>query len=162
MFSRILVPTDGSDLSEAAARKAVAFAKSVGASVCGFHAMRHSAILASGMDFSVVPTREDAENAARSLLSVIERTCEEAGVPCECFVDYDEWTYRAIIQAAEDHDCDLIFMGSHGRGAMSSLVLGSVTQQVMSHSFIPVLVYRDEKAANRMRQVVYESRQRRI
>jgi len=162
MFKRILVPTDGSELSAAAAQKAIAFAKSINATICGFYGVPESTYTPSGVEFAPIPDRVDVETIARSYLSVIEGYAREAGVPCECFFEVHESPYRAIIQAAETHHCDLIFMGSHGRGAMSSLIMGSVTQQVMSHSYIPVLVYRDDKIAGRMKQVIQEARHYRI
>ena len=162
MFKRILVPTDGSDLSAAAARKAVEFAKSLNASVCAFHSMSMFASKPTGVEFTPIITGQDAEKTARLYLSVVEGYAKEAGVPYQSFSAFHESPYRAIIEAAEEHHCDLIFLGSHGRGAVSSLFVGSVTQQVMSHSYIPVLVYRDEKIASRMKHVTQESRQYRI
>ena len=53
-----------------------------------------------------------------------------------------ESPYRAIIDAANQHGCDLIFMASHGRGGVAGLLLGSETQKVLVHSKIPVIVYR--------------------
>jgi nucleotide-binding universal stress UspA family protein len=164
MFKRILVPTDGSDLSAAAAGKAIEFAKSVQASVIGFHAAPASAYSYSAMEFSpsLTITRENAEQAGRAFLSIIEDQAREAGVPCESVLEFSSSPYRAIIDTAQAHRCDLIFMGSHGRGAVSSLFMGSVTQHVMSHSFIPVLVYRDERIAAKMRHVIEEVRDYRI
>ncbi len=162
MFKRVLVPTDGSDLSAAAARKAVEFAKSIQASICAFHSMSMFAGAPTGVEFAPIASGRDAEMTARSYVSVIEGYAKEAGVPYQSFSAFHDSTYRAIIEAAEEHNCDLIFMGSHGRGAVSSLFMGSVTQQVMSHSYIPVLVYRDEKIAGRMKHVTQESRRYRI
>lgn len=162
MFKRILVPTDGSDLSAAAARKAVEFAKSIQATICAFHSMPLFAGAPSGAGFAPITSARDAEITARSYLSVIEDYAKEAGVPYQYFSAFHDSAYRAIIEAAEEHHCDLIFMGSHGRGAVLSLFMGSVTQQVMSHSYIPVLVYRDEKIASRIKHVTQESRQYRI
>ena len=50
--------------------------------------------------------------------------------------------YQAIIDAASANGCDLIFMASHGRRGLSGLLLGSETQKVLTHSKVPVLVYR--------------------
>jgi len=50
--------------------------------------------------------------------------------------------YRGIINAAKKSGCDLIFMASHGRGGLSGVLLGSETHKVLTHSKIPVLVYR--------------------
>ena len=50
--------------------------------------------------------------------------------------------YLGIIDAAERHGCDVIFMASHGRRGLSGLLLGSETQKVLTHTDIPVIVYR--------------------
>jgi nucleotide-binding universal stress UspA family protein len=162
MFKHILVPTDGSELSLAAARKAIEFAKFIQADVCAFYAMPMFAGAPSGSEFAPMASRNAAETIARSYLSQIENCAKEAGVAYQSFFAFHDSPYCAIIDAAEEHHCDLIFMGSHGRGAISSMFMGSVTQKVMSHSFIPVLVYRDEKIAERMRHVTVESRRYRI
>lgn len=159
MFKRILVPTDGSDLSAAAGLKAVEFAKAVGASVCAFHAFSETGYSYSAVEFSPTMTidRDSAEHAGRSFLSVIEAYAREAGVRCDSVLEFNTSAYRAIVDAAETHHCDLIFMGSHGRSAVSTLLIGSVTQQVMSHSFIPVLVFRDERGARGTKGLVADA-----
>jgi nucleotide-binding universal stress UspA family protein len=162
MFKKILVPIDGSELAAAAARKAVEFAKSIQASVCAFHCMPMFAGAPGEFGFTPATSGAREQEAARTYLSEIEGYARECGVPCETFAEFHDSAYHAIIKAAEDHHCDLIFMGSHGRGALSSLFVGSVTQQVMSHSYFPVLVYRDEKIAGRMKHVTRESREYRI
>ncbi|MFN0316680.1 MAG: universal stress protein [Burkholderiales bacterium] len=162
MFKRILVPIDGSELAAAAARKAVEFAKSMQASICAYHSMSMFAGAPGELGFTPVTSGPEAEKQARAYLAVVEGYAREAGVPYQSFCNFHDSAYRAIIEAAEEHQCDLIFMGSHGRGAVSSLFMGSVTQQVMSHSYIPVLVYRDEKIASRMKHVTRESKQYRI
>jgi nucleotide-binding universal stress UspA family protein len=63
-------------------------------------------------------------------------------VPCDTVQVENARAYEAIIAAASDRDCDLIVMGSHGRGGLSAIVLGSVTNKVLTHTKIPVLVYR--------------------
>jgi nucleotide-binding universal stress UspA family protein len=83
------------------------------------------------------------EAEARTFLGVIEEKAKAAGVRCETFHTIDSSPYRAIIAAAEKHGCDLVFMASHGRRGLSALLLGSETQKVLTHSKIPVLVYRE-------------------
>ena len=68
--------------------------------------------------------------------------CEEAGVPVERMSLTSDIPYQAIIDAANQAGCDLIFMASHGRRGFSALLLGSETNKVLTHSKIPVLVYR--------------------
>lgn len=146
MFNRILIPTDGSALSVVAAEKAIELAKSLHASVCAVHVTPIAAHTYSAVEFSAMTlsTRESELRDGQSYLSVIEAMARDAGVACESVLESNSSAYRAIVEAAEACGCDLIVMGSHRRGAMSSLVLGSVAQQVMSHSFIPVLVIRGD------------------
>jgi nucleotide-binding universal stress UspA family protein len=54
----------------------------------------------------------------------------------------EQHIYQAIIDAASARTCDLIVMASHGRRGVSAVVLGSETVKVLTHSKIPVLVYR--------------------
>lgn len=68
---------------------------------------------------------------------------DEAGVTNDPVVRVGNRPHELIIQAAQDHGCDLIFMASHGRQGVSALLLGSETQKVLAHTNIPVLVYRD-------------------
>jgi nucleotide-binding universal stress UspA family protein len=65
-----------------------------------------------------------------------------AGVTCACTSATSDVPYEAIIDAAAANGCDLIFMASHGRRGLSGLLLGSETQKVLTHSKVPVLVYR--------------------
>jgi nucleotide-binding universal stress UspA family protein len=67
---------------------------------------------------------------------------KEAGVPVEKLSLTSDIPYEAIIDAATQAGCDLIFMASHGRRGISALLLGSETHKVLTHSTIPVLVYR--------------------
>lgn len=61
---------------------------------------------------------------------------------CHVLQVEDEHLYKAIIEAAKKFGCDLIAMASHGRRGVSALIVGSVTTKVLTHSSIPVLVYR--------------------
>jgi nucleotide-binding universal stress UspA family protein len=67
---------------------------------------------------------------------------KEAAVPCDTVQEKSDQPYAAIIEAAQARGCDLIIMASHGRAGISALLLGSETQKVLTHSKIPVLVYR--------------------
>lgn len=145
MFKGILVPTDGSDLSMVAARKAIDFAKSIQASVFAFHNVPMFAGAPGGSGVVSFTTTHDAEAAARPYLTTLEAYAKGAGVACQSLCVFHDSTYHAIIAAAQEHECDLIFMGSHGRGPVGNLLIGSVTQKVLSHSDIPVLVYRNHK-----------------
>jgi nucleotide-binding universal stress UspA family protein len=80
--------------------------------------------------------------ASAEILDTAERLAMEAGVPCQRAVLVGNKPYALIIQAAETNGCDLIFMASHGRRGIDALLLGSETNKVLTHSKIPVLVYR--------------------
>lgn len=147
MFKHILVPIDGSELSSEAVRKAVAFAKEAGARVTFFYAKPDYPVAFYGEGALIDPTTpekfaEMAENQARDILGAGERAALEAGVACGTRSDTSDSPYEAIINAASQLGCDLIFMASHGRRGLSGLLLGSETQKVLTHSKIPVLVYR--------------------
>ena len=70
------------------------------------------------------------------------QACKAAGVRCETVMTTPARPYQGIVDAARKKKCDMILMSSHGRGELATLVLGSVTQKVLAHSKIPVLVYR--------------------
>ena len=152
MFKTILLPTDGSELSEKAIRQCVAFAKSIGATVVGFHAEHKPSLLAYGAyaetgDVDTAPPSKqqlerDEALAAEKYLTVIRQASDEAGVECSCFYRAAAHPWEAIIAAAEERACDLIFMASHGRRGLAGLLIGSETAKVLTHTRIPVLVYR--------------------
>ena len=145
MFKHILVPTDGSPLSEAAAQQAIAFAKSINAKVTAITASPTFHTLSLQVEM-VTDTQKEYEQDARArgekYLAVIKKAGTAAGVPCETIHVFNDHPYQAIIQAAKDKGCDLIFMASHGRKGVVALVLGSETYKVLTHSKIPVLVHR--------------------
>src|SRR5262245_23424151 len=85
---------------------------------------------------------QQAKAAGQKYLAEIEKAAQAAGVPCQTLMTKPETAADGIIAAARKHKCDVIFMASHGRGGLASLVLGSVTQKVLARSKIPVLVYR--------------------
>ena len=144
MFQHILVATDGSHLSESAVDNAIDFAREAGAKVTVVTATEPFHVLT--MDSSQLSeTREVYERhvkteAARYLGSA-ERKAKAKGVPCHVVQIEAEHPYKAIIDTAKSSGCDLIAMASHGRRGISALVLGSVTNKVLTHSSIPVLVY---------------------
>ncbi len=147
MFKHIFVPTDGSDLSRRSAAAAVAFARENGADITSFFARPDFPVSYYG-DGGVrdlqTPERfaEIAEKQAKGYLSEIETLCAEAGVSCRLVTTASDVPHEAIIEAAQRAGCDLIFMASHGRRGISALLLGSVTNKVLTFSKIPVLVWR--------------------
>ena len=147
MFKHILVPTDGSQLSTDTAKRAIAFAKEAGARITFFFAKPDYPVAFYGEGALIDPTTpekfaEMAEKQAREILSACEKLAAEAGVAAASTSLTSDVPYEAIIDAVENTACDLIFMASHGRRGFSGLLLGSETQKVLTHSKVPVLVYR--------------------
>lgn len=145
MYKRILLPTDGSELSERAVLAGVAFASETGAEVVGMTAVPDFHTITANAD--MLESTEDeyiAASGARAdrTLAVVANAARSAGVPCTTEVVRSDQPYDAILQAARGHGCDLIIMASHGRRGISGVLLGSETQKVLVHSAIPVLVYR--------------------
>ncbi|MDR0529123.1 MAG: universal stress protein [Zoogloeaceae bacterium] len=147
MFKHILVPTDGSELSRTTIQHAVAFARETGARLTAFFAKPEYPVTYFGEGALLDPATperfaEMADNQAREVLAFVAGECAKAGVPCEGVSAVSDVPYEAIIAAAETQGCDLIFMASHGRRGISGFLLGSETNKVLTHSKIPVLVYR--------------------
>ncbi len=149
MFRHLLVPVDGSDLSANSADRAITFAKETGAQITFFFAKPEYPLAFYGEGALIDPTTperfaEMAEEQAHEILSEAEAKCktlaQEVKVTSLSLTNAAPW--EGIIAAAEQIGADLIFMASHGRRGISGLLLGSETQKVLTHSTIPVLVYR--------------------
>jgi nucleotide-binding universal stress UspA family protein len=149
MYKKILIPTVGSDLSKAAARAGVEFAKEQRADVFGiFVAPEYANPIYVEM---VPPTEAEYKDAliktGREYLSEIEQAANAAGLPFLGFIEFSNSPAIEIVRVAEENHCDLIFMGSHGRSGLGQLLLGSVTSRVLATCQIPVLVYRAKHSA---------------
>jgi nucleotide-binding universal stress UspA family protein len=145
MFKHVLIPTDGSDLSRKAILYGVQLAKESGAKVTGLTVAEP--YQTAGMDTVFVPVdlgdyEEQSRVLSEKALEQVKMAAQAAGVPCETIREVHDQPYRAIIDAALALGCDLIVMASHGRRGISALLLGSETSKVLTHSTIPVLVYR--------------------
>lgn len=145
LFTHVLIPTDGSELSQIACRKGIQFAKDCSAKVTGISVTPKFHVLA--FDATMIEdTREqflaDSQAQAEKNLAFLKRAAAEEGVVCETVIEVNDQPYEAIVRAAEGRGCDLILMASHGRRGVQGLLLGSETQKVLTHSKVPVLVYR--------------------
>ncbi len=147
MFNKILIPTDGSALSAQSANAGISFARSTGAEIVALHV---SQPFAATMGFdgtaAYAITDEDydkanAQQAKTHLKGVVDRA-ETAGVKATAHAVSNFNIADGIVQAATDYQCDMIFMGSHGRSGWSRLLLGSVTTKVLALTHTAVLVYR--------------------
>ncbi len=144
MYQRILVPTDGSDITAKAVDSAISLAKVLGAQIVTLSVKEpfpYSAI----SEMQPVPPQEyfDAqERISATRVQQVQQACAAAGVACEVHTVEADHPWQAIIDVAKTAGCDLLVMASHGRRGVSALLLGSETQKVLTHSTVPVLVVR--------------------
>lgn len=144
MFQHILLPTDGSELSRKAINGGIELAKAIGARVTAYVCLEEYPYTPFS-EIVVEPPqafRERVESQARIYLKEVQAAAESSGVPCDADMSTFSVPYLGIIDAAERHGCDVIFMASHGRRGLSGLLLGSETQKVLTHTDIPVIVWR--------------------
>jgi nucleotide-binding universal stress UspA family protein len=147
MFKHILIPTDGSRLSAAAARAGVRLAQRLGARVTGLFAAPPATpiVYRDALPVGYATPGRHAKmirRAAAAHLAVIARAAKAAGVRCECVSVTSDYPAEAILQAAARRRCDLVFMSSRSRRGLRGLLLGSQTQKVLAAGTVPVLVYR--------------------
>lgn len=144
MFSRILVPVDGSAASDHAVTTAIAMALPLHASVAIVSVIDPFAFTGVGSDMAYGQNEylEAAHAQANVAIQAGRRHCADSGVEVTSSVVEGQAVYSSIIEAAEAAGADMIIMGSHGRKGLEKLILGSVTAQVLSHSHLPVMVVR--------------------
>jgi nucleotide-binding universal stress UspA family protein len=145
MFKHILLPTDGSAMSELAIQKGIALAREAGAKISAIHVIPEFHVFAYGPEM-VTDTEAQYHQygaaCAGKILGGVQRAADEAGVVCHTLFVASDHPYEAIVKAAQDCGCDLICMASHGRKGVKGVLLGSETQKVLTHTDVPVLVYR--------------------
>lgn len=148
MYKHILMPYDGSPLSDKALAHCVPLAKSVGAKLSLFYVVTPHHLLiggghgAPGLRQLENSYKEELRAHAREMLEAARKLAENAGVACEPVLEEGNDPYEQIVAAAQRLQCDLILMASHGRKGLDALVVGSKTVKVLTHSKIPVLVVR--------------------
>lgn len=146
MYKNILIAVDGSELADKAMGQGLELAKAIGAKVTFVHVTPPWSSIAVGEVAVMFPPEEYEANmkaAAAKLLGKAAAAAKAAGVASTGADSSDPHAYKAILQAAADHGCDLIVMGSHGRRGIAGLLLGSETIKTLTHGKIPVLVYRE-------------------
>lgn len=147
MYTRILVPTDGSPLARKGIKAGVALARLLGAGIVGYHAVepieRTYYLKGVGVrEADVRAMHEVLRRLGEKYLAEIARAAAAQGVACETHMTDTAQPYEGIIEAARKRGCDVICMASHGRGELASALLGNVTHKVLTHSKVPVLVCR--------------------
>ena len=147
-YRHILVPTDGSAHSRRAIALAVRLAAAFGARISGLYVVPEGVptvftgakLYGSGVLGRDVRRRVREQTA--KVLGEVERQATAAGVACRCVRRLGRDPWRAILRYARASRCDLIVMGSHGRGSVPTVLLGSQTVKVLAHSRIHVIVCR--------------------
>lgn len=150
MYKKILIPTDGSDISVSAAEAGVAFAKQIGAEVVGiFISPEYQYPIYVEFVPDNFPTEDDYKRTmlktGEIYLNSIQQLAEKNGVKFSGETLFSDAIAKEIVHSAEKSHCELIFIGSHGRSGWGQVLLGSVTAKVLSMCQIPVLVHRLKK-----------------
>jgi nucleotide-binding universal stress UspA family protein len=142
MYQHVLIPTDGSELAERAVRHGLSLAKFVGANVTVIIVEERPPgwLSFARVAEAIAQYAEQIKQHAASALDRAANAAKQAGVPCDTIQVEDVQPYEAIIATAADRGCDLIVMASHGRSGLSAVVLGGVTNKVLTHTKVPVLV----------------------
>jgi nucleotide-binding universal stress UspA family protein len=147
MFKHILVAIDGSELSLQALRSATELGRACGGRLSAVFVVNPYPFVGVGTDFAYGQAQylQAANGEADAALSEVEArlAAEAAGVPYRVLRVEADSVHAGILDTATAQRADLIVVGSHGRSAFEKLVLGSVTQRVLSGSHLPVLVVRD-------------------
>lgn len=150
MFKTILVPTDGSPLSDKAINAAIEFAQSNGSKIVGLSVAEpypYAPLTDGSMTVDAGSYEEKMREMAQLHVKKIADAAQAANIPVQTCVRQSFSPHEEIIAVALEYQCDIIFMASHGRKGLSRLFVGSETQKVLAHSTIPVLVFRQEQAA---------------
>lgn len=147
MFKHILIPTDGSPVAAKAISAGVTLAKEMGARVTGFYAIEPAPTHLYGEGYLAEKRLVDelerrSREVAQASVDEVATAAKAAGVRCDTVIGKAVLPYRGIIDAAEKSKCDAVFMASNGHRGLTGMLLGSVTQKVLTHSKIPVLVFR--------------------
>ena len=145
MYRHILRATDGSELAEHAVTSGLSLAKSLGAKVTVIIVesdVSAWSLAEHGAFREIATITEQIKKNTASVLNRAANAAKQADVSCDTIQMEDAQPYQAIIATAADRGCDLIVMASHGRSGLSAVVLGSVTNKVLTHTKIPVLVVR--------------------
>jgi nucleotide-binding universal stress UspA family protein len=144
MFKTILVPTDGTPLSDKASAAAIDFARAnPGSRIIGVSVVEKLPFTPHGTSGeNLTDYMRQMQEMTEGRVKKVAAAAEAAGVPCETVVVQAASPYEGILKAADEHNCDCIFMASHGRKGLSRLFIGSETQKVLTAAKIPVMVYR--------------------
>jgi len=147
VFKHVLLPTDGSAVARKALKAGIRLARELGARVTAYYAIDATPPYSYSEGYLLGNTlRKEFDKRAHEqgekYLAEVVKVAKAAGVPCKTLITRPATAHQGIVAAARSQRCDVIFMASHGRGDFATLLLGSVTQKVLAHTKLPVLVYR--------------------
>lgn len=145
MFKHILVPVDGSETAQKAVAKAAGLAQAFGSTVTVIYVIDPYPFTGLGSDFAYGQAEylSAASAEAKEAIAAARKVLEPLGVRVHSDVVEAHAAWRGILDKGQAIGADLVVMGSHGRRGMEKMILGSVTQAVLSHAHLPVLVVRD-------------------
>lgn len=138
MYSRILVPTDGSAEVERAIEHALDLAEAHGATVHALYVVNTASYAGLPMETAWEGVDELLRSDAQSAVEHVRELAEARSIPVETSI-VEGTPSRCIVREAENNHCDLVVMGTHGRGGIDRLLLGSVAEKVVRASTLPVL-----------------------
>jgi len=153
MYKHFLLPTDGSEPSQAASEAALLLAAETGAKVTALNIQRPF-IPPVFAEMPIAAPYADSEyekavaRVSARVLSAVKERADALKVSCRTLTRLDSSVWETILEVAKNEGCDLIIMASHGRRGLAALLLGSETQKVLTHSGIPVLVHRRPEDAD--------------
>ena len=147
MYQRILVATDGSDLSKTAVSSAIDLAAAIGAELVALYVVPRYPVsyFEGGITISVddiARTEKQWSDKGQAVVDAVQQEAKARGVSAKAVVAQSDLVAESIMAAATKHGCDLVVMASHGRKGIRRILLGSETQHVLTHSTVPVLVLR--------------------
>ena len=146
MYEHLLVPVDGSELSNKAIEHSIGLAKMLGAAITGFTAEPPLPVLVveqAAVAYDVATFQEHekrCEAHAREILEAFAAKAKEAGVTFDGQFMVTDNVQQGIVDTAQRQGCDLIVIGAYGQSRLRSLVLGSLTGFMLQHMTVPVLM----------------------
>lgn len=148
-YGRILVPTDGSTEAETVLAHAMDLAAVHDASIHAIYVMNVASFTGLPMETTWEGIDDVLRREGAAALESVEKVAEGEGIEIDCLV-LEGSPAREIVRYADEQDCDLVVMGTHGRGGINRLLLGSVAEQVVRTSPVPVLTVRvgEEESAD--------------
>jgi len=145
MYKHILIATDGSELAGKAVAAGFELARQLGSQITAVTVTEPWTAMVTGEATFAFPVEEyekAADESASRILSGVSKLAHKADISCTTVHVKSRFAAEGILETAKKSNCDLIVMASHGRRGLGRLLLGSQTSQVLTHSTIPVLVYR--------------------